>query len=308
VALAAPAGASALASQVVRAADGSTITVEFSDAFAANERPSAQAYADYLGTLPHGAELAGLTVRLARGLPDIVKPEYCGESTNGCYDPAAGRIAISATARERAVSNQYWLAHEYGHRVAAGRPGYMAGTAPDLTGPARWASHFLVCAGLQSGSLSTDGDYQSRPGENWAETYARLTFPAQPWSFDAAFTPDPDVLELARSDVLSPYTGPKPVELSGRFSRRGSSRKAFSIPVDLDGPVSAKLSGSRALATDMEVTLGGRHLGSARGSGGSNEVAATDACRSSAGEALKVTVKRRRGAGAFRLTVTRPAD
>src|SRR3954453_7107383 len=247
--LTAAAPARALEAQVVQAPDGSNVNVEFSDRWTADERPSAQAYADFLGALPHGPELQDLTIRLARGI-EKTGPGFCGHAANGCYLASEGVIVVGALANSTVVDGPRSLTHEYGHRIADQRPAYVSARAFPLggakLGAPYWASYERICAAVEAGGPAPAGrqpagTYAQIPGENFADAYRRLTIPGEPWALEPTLEPDAGALAAIRKDIASPWQGPKATTYKGWFTGKTPSR-TFNLVATLDGPLTARLS------------------------------------------------------------------
>src|SRR5690606_10828085 len=123
--------------------------------------------------------------------------------------------------------------------------------------------------------------YRANPGENWAEVYARLAFPDQPWTFSPHLAPDPVTLDAARRDVLEPWTGPA----TATFAIPPGARTArFAVSMSLDGPVRIAVRGPRGSEVGVRATLGGRSLGASRRSGPTDRLRRSRACRRAAVE------------------------
>src|SRR3954468_6874810 len=202
-----------------QAPDGTTVQVSFDAAY--REDPAvAQTYVDYLGGLPHGAELSKLKLLLA---PPSAVTEECGgvEGVLACYDGRTHEMIVPGepTSTDSGVSTAYVITHEYGHHIASYRdnPPFKALD----WGPKYWSSYKLICNYVLDGRLAPGAEatfYRATPGEGWAETYARLTYPEQPWTFSSLLKPDEAALAAARKDVLTPWTAPVSQDYVGRFT------------------------------------------------------------------------------------------
>lgn len=285
--------------------DGYAIQVGFTAA--AGVQPQlAQSYVAYLDALPHATELRKLSLLVAQ--PGEVGT-LCGGGADvlACYGandaqmilPSSG---LQATTPDGAYSTAYELAHEYGHHIAANRDNAPF-SALDY-GPKYWASYERVC-GRTIGRLLAPGDegrsYLQNPGESWAETYARLTFPDQPWTFTRLLEPDAAALAAARRDVLRPWTGPQ-VKTFTMPARRASER--FRVTLTLDGALKARVTGRSGSKVGVAVTSGAQRVGASRTNRSSSTYALGYGCRDRQAETLTFAVRRRAGSGPVTLRVT----
>jgi hypothetical protein len=279
-------------------ADGTAVHVEFSDAAGGLNPELAAAYVGFLDSIPHGAELSRLRLRVAS--PEQIAGLCGGLEGQGilaCYEGRQNRmnvpnVGLDATTRNGAFSLRYVLTHEYGHHIANHRSnaGFRGGSLD--WGPKRWASAALVCEGVRRRQL-VPGDegrrYRDNPGENWAEAYARLTFPDQPWTFSARLAPDPATLDAARRDVVEPWTA----NATARFALPAGARtRRFAVPMSLDGGVRIAVRGPRRSEVGVRATLGGRSLGASRRKGRRDRLARSPVCRRAAVEELAITAVR----------------
>jgi hypothetical protein len=120
-----------------------------------------------------------------------------------------------------------------------------------------------------------------------------------------SFYPDPQLLALARRDVLNPYRGATSAAFRGRFRRRGGSWSHFSVPVQNDGKVVLDLHSSGSLDADLYVypSRSSRRVLLRSAHRGRREHYRGLVCGY---RHLDVAVHRRSGSGSFRLTVTLP--
>jgi hypothetical protein len=295
----------ASAPKAYAAPDGTTIQVQFSDAYTENPE-IAQTYVNFLGSLPHGAELAQLKVLLA---PPAEVQRDCGgvDGVLACYDGRSHQMVVPGeqTDSSNGVTTSYVIAHEYGHHVATFR------TNPPFStldfGPKYWASYEKVCDKVLSGRLVPGAEgqfYTANPGESWAETYARLTYPNEPWRFTRILKPDPGALAAARRDVLQPWAAPATQTFSGRFTKAGPDGKRFLFPLKLDGALKVKLHGPSSARYDLRVSSLGQTRGQTKGKAARDSLSWQAACRQRRNETVAVRVLRRGGAGAFTVKVT----
>lgn len=287
------------------AADGTHVLVSFSPGYTPDPA-TAQSYVDFLGSLPHGSELGRLTVLLVP--PSEVEAD-CGGGPGvlACYGGSDHQMIVPGEqiADSAGVSTSYVVAHEYGHHIAAFRSD--APFAALDFGPKYWSSYAGVCSGVLSGRLvpgSESDRYLDNPGESWAEVYARLTFPQEPWRFTPLLAPDAGALAAARRDVVAPWTGPVTRTFRGSFSRGGASYRRFSFSLTLDGALSIALRGPLAASYDVRVTAMGRVQGTTRARGARDAVVFKTACRQRQSERVTLTVLRRAGRGPFTLRAT----
>src|SRR3954471_20009946 len=287
------------------APDGTTVSVRFSDAYTENPEV-AQTYVNFLGSLPHGTELAKLRILLA---PPAEVQQTCGgiDGVLACYDGRSHEMVVPGeqTDSSSGVTTSYVVPHESGPHVAPYR------TNPPFStidfGPKFWASYEKVCDRTLTGRLvpGAEGQYYvANPGESWAETYARLTYPNEPWRFTRLLKPDAGALDAARRDVLEPWLAPATQTFRGRFTATGPDSKRFLFPLTLDGALRIKLSGPSRARYDLRVTSLGETRGTSKGNAARDSLSWSAACRQRRNETVGVHVLRRAGTGAFRVTVT----
>ncbi len=272
-------------------------------------------YVGYLDSIPHGSELQRLLVRVAS--VDQVAG-LCGglerEGILACYEPGKNRmnvpnVGLDATTGSGTYSLRYVLTHEYGHHIAAHRsnPGFRGG-AEDW-GPKLWSSQQLVCDGVKHRQLFPGVErpasrYLANPGEAWAESYARLVFPDQPWTFTGRLQPDGVALDAARRDVVEPWTKNRGVAAFTMSAKRHSQR--FAVPLSLDGTVKVLVRGPRRSKVGVRARFDGRTLGSAHSRGRTESASIRRVCRSTPAQTLGLTVVRRGGHGATKVVVCYP--
>src|SRR3954453_8371238 len=258
----------------------------------------AQTYATFLGTLPHGSELASLKVTV---VPSSEVASACGgEPGDGilaCYGNRDQTMIVpDAQAADSDVSVDYVIAHEYGHHIAAHRSN--APLAALDFGPKRWSSYELGCANTLNGRLAPGDEgasYRANPGEAWAEAYARLVFPTEAWRFTSLLKPTSGSLLAAMADVSQPWTSP----VSTTFT--GSGTKTFRLPLTLDGAFTLQLRGPKAANYDIVVKSGGKVEDRTKQAGSADRIHSRIACRDRRTENLSITVVRRSGSGAYSL-------
>jgi hypothetical protein len=259
----------------------------------------AQAYATFLGTLPHGPELAWLRVRV---VPSTQVAEECGgdpeEGILACYDAERQLMVVPGDqAAGSGISVNYVITHEYGHHIAAHRSNAPL-VAMDF-GPKRWSSYELVCHYAADGKLAPGDErlnYLSNPGEAWAETYARLVFPNEAWRFTPLLKPTQGSTLAAMSDVAQPWRK----RVTTTFT--GTGTKTFELPLTLDGAFTLNLKGPKRANYDLVVRSGNKLVDRTTTAGSSDRIHYRIACRDRRTETLRITVVRRSGSGPYTLT------
>jgi hypothetical protein len=247
-----------------------------------------QRWVDYLGSLLHGAELESVVVYLA---PPFEISRLCGRGAAACYSPADKLIVAPGEDLDAQTSAESVLAHEYGHHVANSslNPPWKA---VDY-GTKRWASYANICRGAADGQVfpGDQGErYHLNPGEGFAEAYRvtnqrRLGVAEAPWQIvDQRFYPDSTAMALIEKDVTQPWSATSSVSYAGRFRPGGPRTRTFAVSTPLDGVVTANVrasKGSSFRVTKAQTTVCGQRT-------------------------TNVTVRRFRGFGGFRLSVSRP--
>ncbi len=238
-------------------------------------------YAAFLGTLPHGAELASLKVIVVPAAE--INSDCGGQDGDGilaCYSGDEQTMIVPGdTSGDDSISVNYVIAHEYGHHIARHRSN---APLPALDyGPKRWSSYELVCTKASKGRVAPgdEGDgYAFNPGEAWAETYARLVFPEQAWQLAGVLKPDQGSYLAAAADVAQPWTQPVGTTYSG------TGTKTFKLPVTLDGAFTLQLSRK---PKEMLIRSGGKLVERTKG----KRIHYKIACRDQGTETLRITVK-----------------
>jgi hypothetical protein len=288
--------------------DGGTVVATISDRYGNQLNTNVvQTYVDFLDSLEHGPELHTLKMFIA---PAAQILEECGgqEGTLACYDSRTKSMFIPGeepNTGSDGVTLSYVVAHEYGHHIAASRNNTPFRAF--ATGPKYWASYEMVCNHALSGRLAPGNEeqfYRSNPGEGWAETYAQLKYPEVSWQYDPIMKPDQAAFDVARRDVLAPWTRQTTKVFSGAFGRSGSRTRKFSFDLTLDGSLSMRLKGPRKAEYNFSISSNGRNEGRTSRVGSRDSVAYDAACRQDALERVTVTVKRISGSGPFTLRVS----
>ncbi|MFL5919389.1 MAG: hypothetical protein ACJ74L_06370 [Gaiellaceae bacterium] len=281
---------------------GERVTIYASASYAVDEAAN-QRWADFLGGLMHGSELARVTVylatppeanRLCSGAADLV------HDVLGCY--GSGTIVAPGEDTPR-VSAESVLTHEYGHHVAANRSN-APWRALDW-GAKRWATAMNICA-LSKAHVVFPGDesllYRLNPGEGFAETYRGVSERKEgqhvgPWGvLDTVLYPGADAPPALAADVLDPWTGNRTESYRGRFNAHGPSVRRFRFLSRLDGTFAA----SATSQADVRIAILNWHTVVARGRASAH----TTICGGLRARTVKVI--RTRGNGSFTLTVSLP--
>jgi hypothetical protein len=279
-------------------ADGTLIPVTLASSYT-GDPAVAQTYATFLGTLPHGSELASLKVTV---VPSSKVAKACGGKPSdgilACYGAEDQTMIVPGDQpADSSVPVDYVITHEYGHHIAAHRSN--APLAALDFGPKRWSSYELVCANTIDGKLAP-GDqgtnYLSNPGEAWAEAYARLVFPLEAWRFTPLLKPTQGSALAAAADVAEPWAK----RVSTTFT--GTNTHTFELPITLDGAFTLQLDGPAKANYDLVVRSGGKTVEKTTRTDSRDRVNYPIACRDRRTETLRITVLKRSGAGPYTLT------
>jgi hypothetical protein len=110
----------------------------------------------FIASLPHGPEISKLAIYVA-GPVEI--QNMCEADTDGCYENESEdwMVVPGEPLPEGSSSVEEIAAHEYGHHLAATRPGGAFGTP-------RWDIYEHVCQLSQQGALAP-GNEGSAPGK-----------------------------------------------------------------------------------------------------------------------------------------------
>jgi hypothetical protein len=287
------------------ASTGETFTINLSQQlFKTTDESVAQEWADFFGSLVHGAELPLLSAYI---LSSTEVENVCGREALACY--GGNRLFTPAEDPSFNLSRESVAMHEYGHHVAYHRQN-DPWRAIDY-GPKRWASYEQVCAKTRKGRLHPGAEnashYQLNPGEAWAETYRVLNerhagLVEAPWRVvTESLYPDARALAAAEQDVTTPWVKRTTSTFAGSLSARSKVR-AFTVATPLDGRlgVTARLAkGERATVDVLSPQAAKLAHKTAKGA------FATPAsiCGS---RAVRVRVTRVSGSGPFTLSIARP--
>lgn len=276
---------------------GETVRVYVSSFYPVEEsRP--RYWAEFLGSLPHGRELADLTMYVA---PHDVVTRMCGADALGCYFQDDESLVATGDEVElpAPLTVEQVIEHEYGHHVLNHRSN-APWPAPEW-GTKRWATYANVCRRVREGSAADT--YDREPGEAFAESYRRLSDSLRGvpplWPLvDPSFRPDARALELVRQDVVAPW---RPVTVRKRRQLPAAGRASRQVVVTpLDGTVVVRAA-ARSRAARVEVTLGHATTGARLARGTGRAQATICGVRR-----VAVTIRTLAGAGAYMLTITRP--
>ena len=155
-------------------------------------------YAALLRAAPHGNEISAVRV-------DVVSwselGSICGREASGCY----GRNTITVPAEET-ESNAHTVVHEYGHHLDRSTP--VAGLA-EPNGTSVWwrARGMAELVRLGSVARSYSLGWNRSIAEIFAEDYAQLARPGEPFAIGWLEPPDETTLAAIRADL---GLGPEP--------------------------------------------------------------------------------------------------
>jgi hypothetical protein len=284
---------------------GEAVTISVSDSYAQDPaRP--QQWANFLGSLEHGSELAKLTLILA---PLREVQGYCGRNAYACYSPEQQTMVAPGDPPDPTTSVESIVAHEYGHHVATNR------TNPPWEsvayGPKRWASYQQVCQQTEAGQYypgAEDSHYALNPGEGWAESYRvlnerRLGLLESSWDIvTRAFYPDDGAFAAMEQDITSPWRANTVSTASGKFQRNAKATRTSTLATTLDGNVAVTLRTPTTLRARLDLLAGAKSLGTVTTAGAAKAVRTT-ICGT---RSLTARVTRVAGSGRYSLTFSRP--
>src|ERR1051326_4646319 len=186
-------------------ATGQSVHIRSAPAYQAADPGFNQRWADFVASMPHGSEIATVTIYLA---PLEQVGTVCGAHTLGCYSPDDRVIFSSGDDVPGRATAQSILAHEYGHHIANSRSN--APWPSEDYGTKRWATYENVCGKARTEKLypGDEGDhYKLNSGEVFAETYRvyveqKLGLASSPWvAVDPGLQPDAAGLQALAEDV-----------------------------------------------------------------------------------------------------------
>jgi hypothetical protein len=291
--------------------DGIAVETRVSQAVS-NPDAVAQEIVNFLGTRVHGLELGRLRVFI--GAPSEIANACGGDSeVLACYSAGERRMYIPdrdpGAGNSAGFTRNYAITHEYGHHIANFRSN---SPFPALNyGAKYWSSYEFVCAGADEGLYFPGNQgthYLDDPGEGFADSYAHLPengFSSVPWQFNPRLRPDDGAFAALRRDVLDPWRGSKRKVVAGSLNSLHRSRTT-SFRTPLDGTVDLRLRGPRGANFDVGIYDGSRLISRTHTAGTQDHLRLT-LCRDGEPTATaRVRVIRRRGAGAYTLTLLYP--
>ena len=280
--------------------DGYQIAVEASASYPVNALAD-QKLVDFLASRVHGPELGDLSVYV--GTPaEIVG--LCGGDPEvvACYAIDEARMYVPGES-VRGIPIEYPLTHEYGHHIALWRSN-SPWQALDW-GAKYWSSAMHICTGVRRGQLFPGNQgrhYWDDPGEGFADSYAHMHYPQQPWYYNELMHPNAKAFAAIRHDVLDPWTGPRSRTFHGRLSQRHGQR-TFHIRLKLDGDLDFHLTAPGGAVYAVQARIPDFAAGQRLRNGGEFGV---EWCRHRAVDEVELTVRRRKGSGPFTLKVSWP--
>jgi len=275
------------------AASGDVVKV-YTSALLPHDDTVNQQWADFLGSLVHGSELASVTL--------VIEPfgqvqQHCGLGAYGCYRNDTGVIvAIGERVPPDGPSPEGVVAHEYGHHIAQHRSN--APWNAQMWGTKRWASAMGICGDVRAGRLHPGNEaayYLLNPAEAFAESYRILNeellqLPVTPWRIvSTSLQPTTAALAALRKDVTEPWAAPAPRTIRGGFGVYGSDTRTYAVRTPYDGRLTATVAAPPGLK--LRVSADGR-------ASGAETICGT--------RIAHVTVTRLSGDGRFTLTVATP--
>jgi hypothetical protein len=278
--------------------DGQRVSVRVSRAYP-DDVAADRALVEFLDSRLHGRELGNQSVYV--GAPNEIARLCGGGGAVACYGVPEQRMYVPGEAVQ-GVPVEYVLTHEYGHHLASRRSN-RPWNALDW-GAKHWSSALRVCAGVEAGRLFPGNQgrhYLSDPGEGFADGYAHVHYPDFPWQYNPILRPDREAFAAIRRDVLHPWTGPRSRTFRGRLGQ-GRGTRRFHIRMRLDGVVRLKLAAPAHMSVELTVRGAGAAGRTVRGGRGFG----VEWCRRRPSELVTATVRRRSGAGPFRLRVSWP--
>ena len=260
-----------------------------------------QGWATYLGSIPHGPELARLTLNLMP-LSVVQSSQYCGDGSLACYDPATDTIYAAPEDQLDEPPAKEIVTHEYGHHIANSQSD--APWSAENFGTKRWSSYENICARTADGTAFPGDEgaaYNENPGEAFAESYRVLALTAigvasSGWDIvSRSFYPDAGALQALQEDISTPWTGPTVRHVHGSFGY-GSTR-TIDVASTLDGTFVAQLHAPAKSKMRLELYAGQRLVAL----GPSKVRFAICGQRS-----LTLKVQRVKGSGTFTVDISKP--
>lgn len=278
--------------------DGNTVRIILSQVYQP-EAAVAQSVATFMGGLLHGREVSRVTVYLAS--PDEIRLA-CGEGAEACFNSAEDRILVPAVPPPSGISQEDILAHEYGHAVANARRNDPFPAV--LFGPKRWSTYEGVCPRVFRDPEAAVR-YRDMPGEAFADAF-RLVNGGQPslFIFNRAYFPTARARELIRSDVLDPWAPSPPEIRRGSLPAGGPPTRVHRILAPLDGLLRLNLLAPPGADYDLELRTPFLRQPLAVGKRRGRADAITSLICGQ--RSFRLIVRRQRGAGPYRLSVSRP--
>jgi hypothetical protein len=285
-------------------ATGEQVTVYVSDTYPP-EQVVPQAWAEFFARLPHGRELATVTIRIA---PVGELAAICGDDAAGCYSGGELVFAGEPVGGSRPEDT---ARHEYGHHIAANRAN-PPWRALDW-GTKRWATVEQVCSRAKAATAFPGNEadrYALNPGEAFAEAYRVLAeqktgLMLSSWSImDGSFYPDAPALSAVDQDVAKPWLAPSTTMVRGSFLANGPHRRLLPVATPLDGELTIELRLPRGRLDTVELlSPGGRVVARGLWAGTSTRRLSYVVCGQ---RRLSLRVTRAGSPGRFAVTVTRP--
>ena len=267
-----------------------------------------QRWANFLGSLLHGPELATVAVYMVA--PDEIGG-LCGQAARACYYPATARL-ISPAVDQPDLSAEAALAHEYAHHVAANRNN--APWPAIAWGTKRWASQENVCRDARNEDVFPGAQdalrYRFNPGEGFAEAYRllnerRLGRAESAWEIvDRIFYPGAAALARLEEDVVQPWTASTSATYTGSFAGRARTSRRHTVATPYDGDLRLAVRTARSARLRVEAfDPRGARLANRVATAGRQTTLTTTVCGS---RSLRIRVTRLSGRGAYTLSVSRP--
>jgi hypothetical protein len=264
-----------------------------------------QRWADFLGSLIHGSEIADVTVLLST--PDQIS-RVCGEDAVACYSPQGNLLYTPGDDPGSDLSAEAVITHEYGHHIAAHRSN--APWEALAWGPKRWASTMQVCARTRNNELVPGAEdpvhYVVNPGEGWAETYRvlnerRAGIAETPLDIvSQSLYPTDAALVAAAADVTSPWTQTAATTRTLALTR-GTRVRTLTVATQLDGTLKVSLRATRGLRLAVNLYASSTRVAHAVTSASFSRTTSICGARS-----YRIRVQALKGRGSVRLSVSEP--